>query len=42
MERWGRAWYQPCLPLGGDGTRVTGSQEHIQLSRQAARKEWCC
>mgnify|MGYP005756256799 FL=1 len=38
MERWGRAWYQPCLPLGGDGTRVTGSQEHIQLSRQAARE----
>lgn len=38
MERWGRAWYQPCLPLSGDGTRVTGSQEHIQLSRQAARE----
>ena len=38
MERWGRAWYQPCLPLGGDGTRVTGSQKHIQLSRQAARE----
>ena len=38
MERWGRAWYQPCLPLGGNGTRVTGSQEHIQLSRQAARE----
>lgn len=38
MERWGRAWYQACLPLGGDGTRVTGSQEHIQLSRQAARE----
>ena len=38
MERWGRAWYQPCLPLGGDGTRVTGSQEHIQLSREAARE----
>lgn len=38
MERWGRAWYQPCLPLGKDGRRVTGSQEHIQLSRQAARE----
>ncbi|MFQ6806013.1 MAG: glycoside hydrolase family 3 protein [Lachnospiraceae bacterium] len=38
MERWGRAWYQPCLPLGGDGTRVTGGQEHIQLSRQATRE----
>lgn len=36
MERWGRAWYQPCLPLGKDGRRVTGSQEHIRLSRQAA------
>lgn len=38
MERWGRAWYQPCLPLGKDGRRVTGSKEHIQLSRQAARE----
>lgn len=28
--------YQPCLPLGRDGKRVTGSAEHIELSRRAA------
>lgn len=29
-------FYQPCLPLGKTGARVTGSQEHIDLSRKAA------
>lgn len=38
MERWARAWYQPVLPLGEDGRRVTGSREHIALSREAARE----
>ncbi|MCI7812610.1 MAG: glycoside hydrolase family 3 C-terminal domain-containing protein [Lachnospiraceae bacterium] len=36
MERWTRMFYQPSLPLGADGTRVTGSKEHIALSRKAA------
>lgn len=36
MRRWGRFFYQPCLPLGEDGRRVTGSAEHIALSREAA------
>ena len=36
MKRWARALYQPCLPLGRDGQRVTGCEEHIQLSRRAA------
>lgn len=36
MKRWARAMYQPCLPLGRDGKRVTGCQEHIELSRRAA------
>ena len=36
MKRWGRALYQPCLPLGENGCRVTGCAEHIQLSREAA------
>lgn len=35
MEKWTR-FYQPCLPLGKEGRRVTGSQEHIELSRRAA------
>lgn len=36
MEKWTRFNYQPCMPVGKDGKRVTGSQEHIQLSREAA------
>lgn len=36
MEKYARFRYQPCLPLGEDGTRVTASQKHISLSRKAA------
>ena len=36
MEKWTRFFYQPCLPLGKEGRRVTGSWEHIELSRRAA------
>ncbi len=36
MEKWTRLFYQPCLPLGEDGRRMTGSREHIALSRKAA------
>lgn len=36
MKKWRRFLYQPGLPLGADGRRVTGSQAHIDLSRQAA------
>ena len=36
MRRWARAFYQPCLPLGEDGRRVTGCREHIELSRKTA------
>lgn len=36
MKKWTRFLYQPCLPLGRDGKRVTGSAEHIELSRKAA------
>jgi beta-glucosidase len=36
MDRYARFRYQPCLPLGEDGTRVTASQKHISLSRKAA------
>ena len=38
MERWARAKYQPVLPLGKDGSRVTASREHIQLSKEAAKE----
>ncbi len=38
MEKWARAKYQPCLPLGEDGRRLTGSKEHIALSKEAAKE----
>lgn len=34
--KWQRFRYTPCLPLGEDGRCVTGSKEHIELSREAA------
>ncbi|MBO5060480.1 MAG: glycoside hydrolase family 3 C-terminal domain-containing protein [Clostridia bacterium] len=36
MEKWARIKYQPCLPLGDNNSKITGCQEHIELSRQAA------
>ncbi len=36
MEKWLRLQYQPNLPLGKSGKRVTGCKEHIKLSRKAA------
>ena len=36
MDKYARFRFQPCLPLGKDGRRVTASPEHISLSRNAA------
>ncbi len=36
MNKYARFRYQPCLPLGKDGKRVTASAEHIALSRKVA------
>ena len=36
MAKWQRFQYLPYIPLGEDGRRVTGSKEHIALSRRAA------
>lgn len=36
MTKWSRFKFTPVLPLGKDGTLVTGSKEHIELSRRAA------
>ena len=36
MGRWQRALYTPVKPLGEGGRIVTGSPEHIELSRRAA------
>ncbi len=35
-ERFYRYLYQPCLPLGEDGRKVTMCQAHLDLSRKAA------
>lgn len=36
LRKWQRINYQPVLPLGEGGKRITGSKEHIELSRRAA------
>lgn len=38
MEKWVRLNYQPNIPLGQDGTKVTSSKEHIELSKHAAEE----
>ncbi len=38
MERWARAKYQPVLPMGEDGRRITASEKHVRLSREAAKE----
>lgn len=36
MERFARFNYQPCITLGKDGKKATGSPEHAALSREAS------
>lgn len=38
MKKWSRILYQPSLPIGDNGQRVTGSKEHITLSKDAAKE----
>lgn len=38
MEKWTRIMYQPNLPLGENGQRLTGSGKHIALSKEAAKE----
>ena len=38
MPNWTRLKYNLTTPLGKDGRRVTGSRDHIALSRKAARE----
>lgn len=38
MDRWARSMYQPVLPMGKDGNRITACREHIQLSKEAAKE----
>lgn len=36
MEKWARMNYQPCIPLGDNNSKITGSKKHIELSHRAA------
>ena len=36
MEKYARFKYQPCLPLGEDGRRVTASKQHQSVAYTAA------
>ncbi len=38
MGKWQRVLYQPNLPLGEAGYRVTACKEHIELSKEAAKE----
>lgn len=38
MGKWQRAFFQPNLPLGENGRRVTACKEHISLSKNAAKE----
>ena len=36
IQKWARINYQPCLPLGDNNSKITGSKKHIDLARKAA------
>ncbi|KAI4448677.1 hypothetical protein C823_003198 [Eubacterium plexicaudatum ASF492] len=38
MKKWTRARFQPNLPLGENGTKVTACARHLALARQAGRE----
>ena len=38
MGKWQRAFFQPNLPLGENGQKVTACKEHILLSKNAAKE----
>ena len=38
MQKWTRAMYQPNLPLGENGEKVTACKRHIALSKEAAKE----
>lgn len=38
MQKWTRVMYQPNLPLGENGEKVTACKRHIALSKEAAKE----
>ena len=38
MNKWQRVKYQPNLPLGEGGKKITACKEHRELSKNAAKE----
>lgn len=38
MQKWTRVMYQPNIPLGENGEKVTACKAHIALSKEAAKE----
>lgn len=38
MQKWTRVMYQPNVPLGENGEKVTACKKHIALSKEAAKE----
>ena len=38
MQKWTRVMYQPNIPLGENGEKVTACEKHITLSKEAAKE----
>ena len=38
MNKWQRVCFQPSIPLGGDGRKITASETHRELSKNAAKE----
>lgn len=38
MQKWTRVLYQPGIPLGENGERITACKKHIELSKEAAKE----
>ena len=38
MQKWTRVMYQPNVPLGENGEKVTACKKHIELSKEAAKE----
>ena len=36
MEKWTRAKFSPCIPLGDNRSCITACEKHVELSRNAA------
>lgn len=36
INKYARFRFQPCLPIGDDGKKITASEKHIRLTREAA------